>query len=442
MARSQPHAFLVTLILSLVGTAFAIAVLSPSTLKEQAFPFSFTNGSQPQGGLISDANGNLYGTTAYGGLPCKNDQGKVVGCGTAFEVIPPPAPGGSWTVTTLYTFGLASIDGIHPVGNLAIDASGNLYGLTTEGGDNNTGAVFEISPPSQPGGPWTETTICGFGFDCVGLSPQAGLVIDQSGNLYGTALGGLTRCGPPAGCGLVFEFSLVQGRWIQTVLYQFLGGPSDGAVPKAPPILDSAGNIYGTTTSGGQYGHGAIFQLSPPPQQGQLWTETGLHLFGAEPNDGIEPLAGLAFGPNGTLAGTTSLGGTFQAGTVFGLAPPAESGGQWGYKVLYSFGANSSDGMSPYSNLTLLTSKTGTVAYGTTLVGGTSNAGTVFQLVQSTPGNWTETPVYNFTGGKDGGLPMAGLLLNGPALYGTTSSGGVEISNCSSGCGTVFRLSQ
>ncbi len=110
--------------------------------------------------------------------------------------------------------------------------------------------------------------------------------------------------------------------------------------------------------------------------------------------------------------------------------------------MLYSFGANSNDGMFPYSNLTLLTSKAGAVGYGTTMGGGTSNAGTVFQLTPSTPGNWTEVPVYNFSGGKDGGLPMAGLLLNGSAFYGTTSSGGIKNASCPNGCGAAFRLSQ
>lgn len=240
-------------------------------------------------------------------------------------------------------------------------------------------------------------------------------------------------------CGVAYELQQSEGQWFETPIYTFQG-QQDGASPTGPLTFDTEGNLYGTTTGGGTFSAGGVFQLAPPTMQGQIWTESTLHSFGSVINDGLNPMAGVTLGPRGTLVGTTYQGGAFGAGTVFGLAPPLNSGGQWGYKVLYSFGGVPGDGGFPSSGLTLVTSSNGTTAYGTTSVGGSSNIGTVFQLNQSGPGTWSEAPVYSFTGGRDGGVPLAGLLLENFALYGTTSIGGISNTNCPFGCGTIFRL--
>jgi len=443
---SKVTSLVLLILMALTGSAFA--------QHEQAFPFNFNDGSDPQGDLISDAAGNLYGTTTYGGNGACDDERGHLGCGTVFEMSPPVPPNGQWTLKTLHSFDINVDDVAYPIGNLVFDSMGNLYGVSSGGGAYFEGAVFELSP--QSGGSWNLALL--FSFTCGTCNPQGGLVIDSTGNLYGTALGE-GDCGRVQ-CGAIYEVSQSGGQWLLQDLYVFEGG-EDGAAPIGSVTFDSQGNLYGTTTSAAAFGFGGVFRLSPPSMQGQLWTETTppplqgqpwtettLHSFGSVSNDGTSPKAGVSVGPNGTLVGTTSEGGiksdscVLGCGTVFGLIPPSTSGGQWGYKILYSFRATSTDGALPYSNLTLLSSKSGTVAYGTTFTGGAFNAGTIFEVTQSGPGTWTETPIYNFTGGRDGGYPMSGLLLNGPALYGTTFSGGIDNKNCASGCGTVFRLSR
>jgi len=398
-----------------------VIVRMASAQREQALPFNFDDGSQPQGGLISDSNGNLYGTTYYGGSgPCTNNQGQVVGCGTIFEISPPVPPSTQWTETVLHSF---NGDGVFPVGNLVMDPAGNLFAVTLQGGIG-TGSVNELSPPSQPGGVWTETTICSFGQNCLGEYPQAGLVMDQTGNLYGTALGNEFRAG------LVYELTPTQnGAWQQTVLYNFSGG-STGSTPECELVLGSNGDLYGTTTAAGANNVGVAFELSPPPS-GETWTETVLHNFGQTTSDGSEPVAGLTFGPKGVPLGTTTHGGQFGGGTVFGLQPPPVPGGAWGYKVLYNFGAASTDGTTPYSTLLFYNGS----VYGTTSIGGTSGAGTVFQMQQLSPGTLSETETYSFTGGRDGAVPMSGVTLKDYALYGTTTGGGFQNN------GTAFRIS-
>ncbi len=405
-----------------------IFVLTTSSLAqhEQAFRFNFNDGSSPQGALVADAAGNFYGTTFYGGTGgCRDNNGKLIGCGTVYEMSPPASPATQWTQTVIFNF---SGEGVYPRGSLVFDSVGDLYGVTTQGGDSGNGIVFELLPPSQTGGNWTETTLYNFGGGSDGGNPQAGLIIDQSGNLYGTALGN-GGCGV-GGCGVVFEvFQGSDGRWLEIVLYGFQGG-FDGAHPHAPLVSDASGNFFGTTSSGGLNDSGIVFELSPSGDGG-TWTETILHNFGEADRDGLNPAAGLTLGPKGVFLGTTVKGGSFGGGTVFGLQPPSNPG-PWGYKVLYNFGATLADGLAPYCNLTILNES----VYGTTSIGGAFNAGTVFQLEQFGAGTLTETSMYSFTGGQDGGMPLAGVISTGYALYGTTSGGGFQNN------GTAFRVSR
>jgi len=408
---------------------------------EQAFAFNSINGAGPQSTLIADAAGNLYGTASEGGslLQCGNGSG----CGVVFQFIPPSQPGGQWAENTLYSF-LGGADGAVPNGSLVFDKAGNLYGTTQNGGACNPegcGTIFELSPPPQPGGSWTETVLYSFG-GLSGDTPMAGLIIDSGGNLFGTT----SSAGPFAG-GTIFELSPASqpgGQWAETTLYNFGAFQGDAAGPVAPLVFDSAGNLYGTTAGGGsnpqfctnppEFGCGTVFELSPPTQPGGPWTEAILYNFGSVPKDGMAPFEGLTITPSGALLGTTPTGG-LNYGVVFALAAPSSPGGTWQYGIPYRF-TGGADGATPYSALAIVTGRS-PVLYGTTKRGGAGGEGTVFQLTPPSPGgSWVETPVYNFSGANDGGRPLSGVTVYNFALYGTTAVGG------SHGYGTVFRLSR
>ncbi len=346
-----------------------------------------------------------------------------------------PGANGGAAETVLYNF-TGNPNGANPVGDLTLDDAGNLYGATENGGLNNAGTVFELSPPSSPGGAWAETVLYSFNpADNVSDGvPQAGLVFDSAGNLYGTASGsqGGSSCSDRNFCGEVFELSPPSqpgGAWAQTVLHLFttLIG-SDGAIPIAPVTFDKAGNLYGTTYDGGLFGGGTVFKLTPSSIPGAPWTSTVLVSFYFNEGDG--PLAGLTASPGGrSFFGTTSDGGTFSGGTVFEVSPSASPGGPWEFGVVHYFGARG-DGYAPQGRLALGSG----VLYGTTIMGGARQAGSVFQISESA-GKAVETVLYSFTGGNDGNGPAAGVMVLNGSLYGTTVGGGYT------GYGTVFQLS-
>ncbi len=330
------------------GTVFRLAPDGSETVL-----YSFAGGSDgagPLAGLIADSAGNLYGTTAKGGgAGCGGH-----GCGTVFKLTP------DGTETVLYSFAGGN-DGISPVAGLITDSAGNLYGTTQLGGKNHFGTVFKLAPDG------TETVLYRFCFQgdpCTdGGSPYAGLIKDKAGNLYGTTAEGGTYSG-----GTVFRLA-PDGS--ETVLYSFARG-SDGAYPKAGLIADSAGNLYGTTASGGGtgcggYGCGTVFKLAPEGTETVLYAFTG--------NDGAYPEAGVITDSAGNFYGTTQQGGTNDNGTVFKLAPDGTE------TVLYSF-AGGSDGSLPFAGL--IADKKGHL-YGTTSEGGSTRCygfgcGTVFKL--------------------------------------------------------------
>jgi uncharacterized repeat protein (TIGR03803 family) len=201
-------------------------------------------------GLILDAAGNLYGTTRAGGTGCGGN-----GCGTVFELI--PTSGGGWKEAVLHAFDNNGIDGDPPGwGTLAMDRAGTLYG-TTAGGGCCGGVVFKLTP--QTDGHWKETILYDFKGGASGFGPGAGVVMDKAGNLYGTTVyGGSSSCG----CGVVYKLApTAKGKWTYTVLHTFTG--NDGAQPDANLILDSQGNLYGTTATGGANGGGVVFELTP-----------------------------------------------------------------------------------------------------------------------------------------------------------------------------------
>ncbi len=337
-------------------------------------------------------------------------------------------------------------DGAFPVGALIADTQQNLYGVTYVGGNgkctvypllpSGCGTVFELT--RSAGGGWSETVLYEFQGGSDGAFPEAGLVFDQAGNLYGTTEGGgLSQ----ACCGTVFELSPPAqpgGDWIEAILYRFTAY-TDGAEPLGRLIFDQAGNLYGTTSAGGESLDccGTVFELSPPAQPGGDWTETTLHIFGFyQPDDGESPTAGLIFDKSGSLYGTTQLGGDSGFdGTVFQLRPPNHPGGRWSENI-YSFKGGPADGSQPEGDLIWVRGS----LVGTTSGGGSDNSGIVFQIGPS-PTGITESVLYTFQLGNISGTVTSGLVADSALnLYGTT--GGGEATNCDSGfgCGTVFQL--
>ena len=468
-----------------VSTNFgAVFELSPSSrgVWMESTLYSFTGGADggaPLGGLTVDSSGSLFGAASQGGVPTCSG-----GCGTIFKLT--PESNGSWNETVIYTF-QNERDGVGPSGNLVFDSAGNLYGTTVLGDYGLAGeTVFELSPASD--GAWTKTTLWQFpvsgpsemqsGVAVVSLgivyaaisyfgpfnngevvaltpagggqwsetavtyfaptdagSPSASLIADSAGNLYGS-----TSLGGAFNDGAVFKLTKsADGGWKETILYSFPNPAGDSlSVLVSSLTLDAAGNLYGETANGGALGFGSVFQLTPGAQG---WTEKDIYIFNGK--NGRKPQGGLIFDQSGNLYGTTQGGGAstgcgFGCGTVFELSPG--SGKAWTETILYNF-TGGSDAAVPLAGLVF--DSAGNL-YGTTERGGTGDNGTVFELSPGSSG-WTENVLYRFTGTHgDGKLPMAGLAIDAARnLYGTTSEGGTYgFDYCfGTGCGTVFQLS-
>jgi uncharacterized repeat protein (TIGR03803 family) len=372
--------------------------------------------SNPYSTLVADANGTLYGTSYHGG---KNKVGAI------FQLTPPAVPGGNWTESVLYSFSGGN-DGANPTAGLVMNAGGVLYGATPFGGTGHSGTVFSLAPPASPGGAWTHKVLYNFAGGADAAIPGGCLFLSSDGILYGATYGGGS-----AGMGAVFKVApptFAGSPWTETVLYSFLGG-TDGAAPYAGVTMDTAGNLYGTTTGGGSAGLGTVFELSPVGLTG-AWSETVLYSF-AGGTDAASPMAGVVVGGDGSLYGAATAGGAAGFGAVFQLTPPSSGG--WTESLLYSFSGNNGDG-DPYA--APLLGGDGSL-YGTTAGGGTTGYGTVYQLTPpAAPGGpWTENLLYSFKGGRDGATPYGGLI-SGPngTFFGTAVYGGA-------GSGAVFQVS-
>jgi uncharacterized repeat protein (TIGR03803 family) len=354
-------------------------------------------------GLVSDASGNLYGTTENGGVD-----------GTAFELT---LSNGAWIETVIHNFTGPPNDGSTPSSGLVFDKQGNLYGTASYGGSpSSNGVVFELSPVS--GGGWTETILYSFLGSSDGYYPQGDVVFDQLGNLYGT-----TRSGGVYNTGTVFELTPSNGHWTKNTIYSF-DGLNGGNTPNAGLVIDAKGSLYGTASGGGVYGWGGVFRLTP---SNGGWTATTLFNFTGG-NTGALPLASVLLDKQGNLYGTTQLGGTYAVGTIFRLKPT--NLGEWAITILHSFtGAN--DG--GYPEAPVLFDRSGRL-YTTTFYGGYYERGTLLRLTPRKNGKWNETVLYDFTGGDDGGNPAAGVILKKGNLYGTTVSGGAD------NLGTVYEM--
>ncbi len=337
---------------------------------------------------------------------------------------------GAWAQSnykSLYKF-TGGQDGGEPQAGLISDQAGNLYGTTAVGGANKNGTVFQLAPNSD--GSWTESVLHSFcsGGGCAdGSTPLAGLILDQTGSLYGT-----TPMGGAYGEGTVFKLTPTEdGSWTENVLWSFTGG-RDGAEPYCELTLDLSGNLYGTTSNGGVYGSGTVFELTP--HSGADWTESVLYDFTTSGDYGGSAYAGVILDAEGNLYGTTEIGGADNEGSVFELKPTRK--GVWTISVLHSFTGGRDGGRTSSGNLVM--DATGNL-YGTTVFGGIYEYGAAFKLTQSS-GKWQETVIHSFTGRRDGATPVAGLTFDSAGnLYGTTQQGG-NLSRCQDGCGTVFKL--
>ena len=256
----------------------------------------FDDGNKPIG-LVFDRAGNLYGTTSGGG---PNHDG------TAYELTPSQ---GNWTKTTIHNFN-SNGDGITPYRSVMIfDNAGNLYGTTYFGGAVNAGTVFQLTPS---GSGWNENVIYSFQGGADGRFPYSGLILDQTGNLYGTT----TDAGSGGG-GTVFELSPSGSGWTYSVLYSLTGSLGNSCGPAWALLMDAGGNLYDTTECAGANNLGNVFKLT---NAGGSWTYTSLHDFTGG-NDGSLPLSGVAIDASGNLYGTTYFGGAFNAGVVWEITP-------------------------------------------------------------------------------------------------------------------------
>jgi uncharacterized repeat protein (TIGR03803 family) len=371
------------------------------------------DGAYPSSGLLIDTAGNLYGTTEEGGALGCGYSGS--GCGVVFELT--PSGNGRWLPQVLYAF-QGGADGNGPGGNLALDASGNIYGTTALGGSNSCGTVFELSPGAD--GLWTETVLHTFGGTSDGCLPE-GLTLDASGNLYGVTQNGGS---------LIYELSPPQqkgGSWTETILYNM------GYVTWAAPnlLFDSKGTLHDTWYP--NFCCGGVFELK---RVGLNWQEKDLYDFRGGGN-GEEPQSGVVLDNEGRMYGTAFEGGNNQ-GLAFELE---RDGKQWKVRILYVFCRlnDCADGAYPEGPLQF---GQGGSLYGTASEGGTGcphyGCGVVFKLTHSQIG-WRETVLHRFQGEPDGSGPADGVILDGKGnLYGTTVTGGRAGPN--GGYGTVFEV--
>ncbi len=325
------------------------------------------DGEYPLARVIVGPDGALYGTTSQGGAgSCLGQQG----CGTVFKLQPPASFCRSfscpWTETILYSFSSRN-DGFNLTGEVAFDHSGNLYGTTANGGggancfDDGCGTVFELTPNGN--GTWTKGTIYAFqGGTMDGNQPAAGVVVDQSDNLYGTTTYGGSTC-ESDGCGIVFQLTPHGSSWTETVLHSFQY--TDGAAP-GQLSFDSSGNLWGPAADGGN-NYGTIFELTP--LEGGGWHFVSQYSF----NYGqAEYPTTLTIDPAGDIYGCTGRGGHNDGGEIFSLTP---SSGGLNYTTLYSFGFGQSD----YPVGKVVLDSEGNI-YGTTLHGADPPYGTVWEF--------------------------------------------------------------
>jgi uncharacterized repeat protein (TIGR03803 family) len=406
----------------------ALAVVPSGGAQTYTVLYSFTGGADgafPTAGLIQDSAGNLYGTTSNGSPPQT---------GSVFKL----SPSGRFKV--LHSFGIGGTGGARPYAGLVQDSAGNLYGTTIGGGGSGQGTVFKMDKRGK------FRVLYSFSGNADGGQPYSPLILDAVGNLYGTTYGGGDTQTCSGGCGIVFKLDVNGSETVLRTFSSFEGGQH----PTGGLILDSAGNLYGTTEFGGDAvcgdpnfkGCGVVFKLDANGN------ETVFHTF--EYVAGDSPHAGLIGDTAGNFYGTTTFGGIGRS-TVRGTAPCGGLGCGVVFKlddkgtenVLHLF-TGRADGAAPFFG-TLIMDSAGNF-YGTTLLGGPPSCayfdcGVVFKLDQSS----NETVLHTFSirngNGTYGYGPAGGVIMDSAGnLYGTTYFGG-NLNDCQGqGCGVVFKI--
>jgi uncharacterized repeat protein (TIGR03803 family) len=411
---------------ALLIMTLALSVMANAATESTLFTFSETTSFWPQGGLLEDSAGNLYGTTRAGG---------TYGVGTIFELSPPAVSGGAWTITYLYNFVPYGTGGYVPVSDLVRDQAGAFYGTTYSGGDPvcNCGVVYKLIP-SKTGGAWTEQVLHNFtGNGTDGRLPaMATLALTTKGTLYGVTVRGGTW-----DSGVLYQLTTTNGTtYTESVLYSF-GDLADASTPNGPVLMDSSGNLYGVTSLGGTFNQGALYKIVPP-SSGHLVKESLLYSFGGSSTTGANPTGNLVFDVGGNIYGVTNAGGSANDyGVVYSLAPGNPT---WTETILYTFAKAS--GVNPVGGLTW--NHTNNNLYGTTssLNGLTSGDGSIFKLVPPAVkgGAWTESTLFQFTYAVSGGYPTGAVLRDSKTgnLYGTAINGGVT--GCDLFCGTIWQV--
>jgi uncharacterized repeat protein (TIGR03803 family) len=370
----------------------------------QSFKSDGRKGANPTSGLIADSASHFYGAALTGG-----DRRCQGGCGTVFQLTP---SGNGWALNAVWRF--RATDGAAPVGAPVLDSLGNLYGATGAGGVADFGTIYRLTPPAAGARSWARKVL--YEFTAENGHASAGLTADSAGNLYG-----VTMYGGADEDGTVFELSPPASKatsWRYTELFSFNG--TDGAQPMGSVLADSAGNLYGTTNIGGAFNGGTVFELSPPAPGQSARTETVLTSF--DYAYGYLPSGALFADSAGNLYGTTSsVGSSFHSGTVYELSPPSPGQTGWTRMVLFRFKAE--DG--PQGPAAGVIADGNGNLYGTSSAGGRDGYGTLFELLRPGPGEtqWGLKVLYSFDG-IHGEEPVGATLDGTGRLYGTTYSGG------------------
>jgi uncharacterized repeat protein (TIGR03803 family) len=359
------------------------------------------DGANPYATMNVGPDGGFFGTTVNGGPD---------GDGTVFGL---KLRGRGYVESVQYAF--HGSDGAHPYGSIIQYGKRAGIGTCADGGAYGFGDVFEITPSASGG--HAERVLYSFqGGSIDGANPFAGVIVDTSGDLFGTTLNGGAN-----GAGTAFELKPARRGFSEKVLYNFNG--RNGEFPYAPLIEDASGSLYGTTHAGGAAGLGTVFKLTP---NGADYSQSVLYSF-AGGQDGANPYAGLEFGPTGPLYGTTQYGGPSNDGTVFELKPSGS-----GYAEDLNFAFDRSNGYVPNAAIVRSSARSGA---GTTAQGGQYGAGVVFELTPNGSGGHSETVLHAFTGGSDGAFPYGGLVVDATgSLYGATYQGGAY------GFGTIYQV--
>ncbi len=398
-----------------------ITLIASLTPAAHTQTFSTIHAFAPPNGLGPEAGVSLRAGVLYGTTSC---TANCNGSGTVYQIT---HAGSTWYYAPIFFF--SGQNGLAPRARPVFGPDNRLYSTTNAGGTQNDGVVFSLTPQATVCKTaacfWTEKVLYQFTGSPDGVGPGYGdLVWDPMGNIYGT-----TSSGGNSNLGTVFQMTKSGNQWTETPVYSFTG--PDGSYPFAGVILDHNGNLFGTTLEGGLYGFGTIFELTYNINSG--WTETVLYNF-QNLNDGQQPYTGVISDSAGNFYGAASDGGNGGGGTIFELSPVGDT---WTFTMIYSLTGQRGSSCGPRAFLSMDGSGN---LYGTTDCDGANRFGNVFKLT-NTQNGWVYTSLHDFADGTDGADPLSNVTIDTDGtLYGTAASGGNLSCNPPYGCGTVWMI--